>query len=190
MYEQGDEIKLDTDSPPPPGQSNRTFKLAAGVMAGIVFLTIALMAAYVIFLLPRIKANQSSVQATILAQNELISQAMTQTMAANILGTRNAATVTPTPTPTYIVLVSHTPTPVLAIPTQTLSDPNAALTATKSALNTQIAQVSKTPTVTPGGPLPKSGFAEDVGLPGLLLMSLGLLMVILLARRLRAVPIR
>jgi len=186
MFEQGDDIKLDTESPPPPGQSNRTFKLAAGIMAGIVFITIALMAAYVIFLLPRFRAKQSSVQATILAQNELIAQAMTQTMAANLLGTQRAVTVTPTPTPTSIVLAS--PTPVLAVPTQTLSDPYAAMTATWSALSTQIAQGLKTPTSTPGGPLPKSGFADDIGLPGLLLMALGLLVVILLARRLRAQP--
>jgi uncharacterized protein (TIGR03382 family) len=36
--------------------------------------------------------------------------------------------------------------------------------------------------------MPASGFADDVGLPGLLVMALALVVVILLARRLRAVP--
>ena len=35
MFEQGDEINLDSDSPLPPEQSNRTFKTAAGIMKDV-----------------------------------------------------------------------------------------------------------------------------------------------------------
>ena len=189
MFEQGDEINLDSDSPPPPEQSNRTFKTAAGIMAGIVFITIVLMALYVMVYLPKKNANQSSVQATIIAQNALIAQAMTQTMQANALGTQAAATsLVPTPTATLIMLAS--PTPLLAVATQTQVVPFAALTATWSALNTQVAIGLKTPTSTPGGPLPTSGIADDLGIPGLVIMAFALVLVILLARRLRAVPTR
>jgi hypothetical protein len=36
--------------------------------------------------------------------------------------------------------------------------------------------------------LPNTGFADDIGAPGLLLMAVGLVAVIFLVRRLRAVP--
>jgi len=189
MFDQGDKINLDTDSPPPPEQSNRTFIIAAGIMAGIVFITIVAMALYVMVYLPGTKANLSSVQATIVAQNALIAQAMTQTMDANLLGTQAAATAAvPTQTATSLVLAS--PTPVLAVATETQLVSFAAMTATWSALNTQVAVGMRTPTSTPGGSMPQSGFADDLGLPGLVLMTFALVLVILLARRLRSVPIR
>jgi hypothetical protein len=188
MFEQGDDINLDTDSPPPPEKSNRTFIIAAGIMGGLVLLTIILMALYVTVFLPRTKANQSSVQATILAQNALIAQAMTQTMEANMLGTQAAATMAvPTQTVTPIRASS---TPVLAVATQTPLISFANMTATWSALNTQVAVGLRTPTGTPGGSMPASGFAEDFGIPGLVLMTLALVLVILLARRLRSAPVQ
>lgn len=188
MFEQGNDINLDMDAPPPPEQSNRTFKIAAGILAGVVFLTIILMALYVTVFLPRTKANQSSVQATILAQNALIAQAMTQTMQANMLGTQAAATLAvPTQTATPLMASS---TPVLAVATQTPLISFANMTATVSAMNTQLAAGLRTPTVTPGGSMPASGFAEDVGIPGLVLMAIALVLVILFARRMRAVPVQ
>jgi LPXTG-motif cell wall-anchored protein len=57
-------------------------------------------------------------------------------------------------------------------------------TATVSALLTQAASTAttRTPTVTA---LPVTGFAEDVGVPGLVGLALVLIVVIFLARRLR-----
>jgi LPXTG-motif cell wall-anchored protein len=83
------------------------------------------------------------------------------------------------PTPTA------SPTPLLAVPTDTpvpTSDPR---TATVAALLTQaaIAQQTSVPTSTA---LPSTGFAEDVGIPGLLGMAVLLVVVIFLARRLRS----
>jgi hypothetical protein len=54
---------------------------------------------------------------------------------------------------------------------------------------TQVAELTMTvfPTSTS---LPDSGFADNVGLPGLLIAAITLVVVIILARRLRAAPTR
>jgi hypothetical protein len=65
----------------------------------------------------------------------------------------------------------------------------AAATATVGAALTQaaVAQLTIVPTTTA---LPQTGFVEDVGVPGLVVMALAFIIVILMARRLRAVPVR
>lgn len=68
-------------------------------------------------------------------------------------------------------------------------DPDVVQKATLAAQQTQIASGQPTlrPTLSPTPTaLPKSGFADDVGLPGLLGLSAALVTVIFLARRLRA----
>ncbi len=185
MFEQGDDFNMDTDAPQPSEQSNRTFIIVAGVLAGIVLISIIGMALYALVYLPQQKSAQSAQQATIEAQNAIIAQAMTSTMQAYATGTQvsltDAATVVPPPP-----LAS--PTPLLAVPSQTQSQVDIAMTATWSALNTQVAIGLLTPTATGAGGLPESGFADDVGLPGLVVMAFALFVVILLARRLRTVP--
>jgi len=187
MFEQGEDVNLEPAAPPPE-QSNRTFAIVAGIMAGVVLISIILMAAYALLYLPRQKAAQSGMAATIMAQNAAINQAMTMTMLANQLATQvQAAQATSTlfPSPT----LPASPTPVLA---QASSTPGieAAMTATWSAMSTQIARGIRTPTATASSSMPRSGFADEVGLPGLLATSLILVVVILLARRLRATPQR
>jgi len=111
-----------------------------------------------------------------------------------------AEEMTETPTVTSVVIIFATETPTEELPT--VEPP----TATFEALQTQLAisqalattQAQQTAaataaTVTPGGPtvtpqIPKTGFAEDVGLPGLVIATIVLLGVIFLARRLRTVP--
>jgi len=60
-------------------------------------------------------------------------------------------------------------------------------TATIGAAYTQAAaaQLTVVPTTTA---LPTTGFADEVGLPGLVVMALAFVIVILLARRLRTAP--
>jgi LPXTG-motif cell wall-anchored protein len=74
---------------------------------------------------------------------------------------------------------------VVAAPTEVAAtattDPR---TATVAALLTQAAEAQQTVTPTASG-LPQTGFAEDVGVPGLVGLSLALIVVIFLARRLR-----
>jgi hypothetical protein len=50
-----------------------------------------------------------------------------------------------------------------------------------------IAQLTIVPTTTA---LPKTGFVEDFGIPGMVVMALAFIIVILMARRLRAAPVR
>jgi LPXTG-motif cell wall-anchored protein len=76
-----------------------------------------------------------------------------------------------------------TPTPVLAAPTIGAS-PTADRTATVSFLLTEAAIGKLTVTPTASG-LPATGFADDVGVPGLVGLALVLIVVVFLARRLR-----
>jgi hypothetical protein len=186
MFEQGDDINMDMAEPQPPERSNRTFIIVAGVLAGIVFLSIVCMALYALVYLPQQKAGQSAQQATIEAQNAMIAQAMTSTMQAFAVGAQASPTTVATKVPT---LSLASPTPLLAVPTQGQVETDMALTATWSALNTQVAVGLLTPTATQGpGSMPASGFADEIGLPGLVVMAFALVVVILLARRLRSVP--
>ena len=170
MLDQSDDLNLSGDSTPPLKEesNNRTFIIAAGILAGVVFLSIACMAAYALVILPRQKAATAAQEATIQAQNAQVAQAMTQTA--------EAAAWTPTALPS--------PTPVLAV----LNSPTAVvnpLVATNAALQTQAALA--TPTVTATAAMPQTGFANEVGLPGLVILAVALV-VILLARRLRKAP--
>jgi hypothetical protein len=61
----------------------------------------------------------------------------------------------------------------------------APLTATAAAQQTLDAAQQTTPTATPTA-LPATGFADEAGLPGLLLMGGALVAVLLVARRLRS----
>ena len=184
MFEPGEDLNTDMAAPPPSEQSNRTFIIAAGILAGIVFISIACMALYALVYLPQQKAAQANQQLTIEAQNVLIAQAMTQTMQAVVPLTR----VAPSPTATQVLLPSATPVVALPSPTLLLMDP--ALTATMAAFSTSVAGVQRTTTGTPVAAMPSSGFADEVGLPGLVVMAVALIFVILLARRLRAAPVR
>ncbi len=187
MLGQDNDSNLDNDALPPLKEesNNRTFLIAAGILAGVVFLSIACMAAYALIILPRQKVATAAQQATIQAQNVQVAQAMTQTADASAW-TPTAlpsplATATNTPSPT------RSPTPVLAV----LNSPTAVidpLIATNAALQTQTALALITPTVTATAAMPQTGFADEVGLPGLVIMAVALFVVILLARRLRAAP--
>lgn len=190
-FEEFDDIDNDTDSDmggmdydleeesPPEESGNRTFIIVAGILGAITVLALVCIAAYAFVVLPRQRAQDEARDATAIAQNTQVALAITQTYAAkDIEPTATVTPIPPTNTPT------NSPTPVVAVPTQTsavLEDPR---TATVSALLTQAAAVTRTviPTSTA---LPSTGFVEDVGIPGLLGMAALLIAVIFLARRLR-----
>lgn len=172
------DFELEEDLPPEES-GNRTFIIVAGILGAITVLALVCIAAYAFVVLPRQRAQNEARDAEAIAQNTKVALALTQTYAARDI--KPTATVTPIPptnTPT------SSPTPVVAVPTNTsaaLGDPR---TATVSALLTQAAAVTRTvmPTSTA---LPSTGFVEDVGIPGLLGMAALLIAVIFLARRLR-----
>ncbi len=176
---------------PEESNNNRTFLIAAGILGGIILIAVACLGG--IFLLNR---NNT-------AQAEALSVAGTQTAEAAFSGVGPALTATAEAAiqPTATLAPTQTSVVNVATVTQTL-DPNAtpatstpaagtpaAATATVGAALTQaaIAQLTIVPTTTA---LPNTGFVDDVGVPGLVVMALAFIIVILMARRLRFAPSR
>jgi hypothetical protein len=83
--------------------------------------------------------------------------------------------------------IDPTNTPVIAEASMTLTETPNPATATVGAAFTQIAASTQTiiPTSTA---LPNTGFADDVGIPGMFVLALSLVMVIFFVRRLRSAP--
>lgn len=175
---------------PEESNNNRTFLIAAGILGGIILISIACLVG--VYLYTRNASQQTAVQAAAITQtaavaNNFINDALTATANAVILPTStepptstpvvNVATVTPTIDP------NASPSAIAGVGTP------AAATATVGAALTQaaIAQLTIVPTTTA---LPKTGFVEDFGIPGMVVMALAFIIVILMARRLRAVPVR
>ncbi|MEW6716890.1 MAG: hypothetical protein AB1345_05250 [Chloroflexota bacterium] len=178
------------DVAPPEEASNRTFLIAAGVLGGVLLLSLACMAVYAMVILPRTRSVRATQQADIYAQNTAVALAGTQT--AQVAG------FSPTPSPEPTLAPTSTPSPLpeltetsvlappaelaTATPTSTLSP----LTATVAALLTQAAGLQTgVPTATSTA-LPTTGFADEIGIPGLLIAAVVLVGLILLTRRLRA----
>jgi len=165
------------------GGDNRTFWLVAGILGAILILALVCMAVYAMVFMPQRRDAQSTQAAQINIQNTEV--AMAAEMTAQAQAWTFTPTVTATPAP---ITATSSPTPVLA-PTDTpagagqpTTDPR---TATVSALLTQQAgSLTTTPTATG---LPDTGFADDFGIPGMIALAAALVVVIFLARRLRAV---
>ena len=172
MYE-GDENNF--DATPPEENSNRTFLLAAGILGAIVLLSLACIAGYVLLVRPQQLARQQQALSAQETQAAQIGEALTATFQAQIIPT---ATLPPTSTP---VVAQPSATPVPSTPT---TDP---ATATVAAALTQaaVAQLTIVPT---SSALPGTGIADEFGVPGLVVMGLALIVVILMARRMRSSP--
>ncbi len=181
---EGDEFNYDTA--PPEESSNRTFLIAAGILGGIVLLSIACLAGYALFILPGQRASNATAANAQATTNAQIQNALTATMQAQILP--SATPITPSPTSVLALpllatsgaisagFVTNTPDPATA----TVA---AALTQAQAAQLTVVVQVQPTASLMPG-----TGIADEYGLPGLVMMGLAFVIVILLARRLRSVP--
>jgi hypothetical protein len=150
--------------------------VAAGILGGIVLLSIACLAGYALLILPSQRAGQEQAATAQAVQNQQVAQALTATAAALSFPT---ATATPLPTQT----------PVIAQPTAASTSTPDPATATVAAALTQAAQAQLThlPTSTA---LPATGIADEYGAPGLVIAGMALIAVIFLARRLRTVPTR
>jgi hypothetical protein len=176
---EGEELNYDTA--PPEESSNRTFLIAAGILGGIVLLSIACLAGYALLILPGQRAASSAANDAQATTNAQIQGALTSTMQAQLLPT---ATLTFTPVPTNVLaqatatsqsFITNTPDPATA----TIA---VALTQAQAAQLTVVVQ----PTASA---VPGTGIADEYGLPGLIAMGLAFMIVILLARRLRSVPV-
>jgi LPXTG-motif cell wall-anchored protein len=162
----------------PEGSNNRTFLTVVAILGGIMLLTLLCIGVYAVWLGPRNEAARQTQAADAIIQATAV--------AFSVQETERAAKATPTrpsPTPTRAAATNTAVVALAATSTQTpLGGPN--LTQTVAALITQGAAAAKTPVVTSTA-LPQTGFAEDVGLPGLLGVAVVLVVVIFLTRRLR-----
>jgi cytoskeletal protein RodZ len=175
---------------------NRNFWVAMGILAAVFVVVVIVLTIIAFVVVPQNRQARLEEAALINAHNTSTAQsatefAMTQAQLAIPTDTPiPTETMEPSPTP---VVVMNTDTPVPS-PTEepeiggAVDDPGR--TATVAALLTQAAG-GGTPVSTEEGAvatataLPQSGFAEDVGLPGLFGIALGLIIVIFLVRRLR-----
>ncbi len=164
---------------PPEESNNRTFLLIAGVLGGLVLLGLICVAGYFIMNLGSARQNSATAVAQGTQQQATIQAGLTQ---RSLL---QAQTLTAAVTNT----VPPSNTPVIAQATATPTATSNPATATVGAAFTQLAVSTQTiiPTSTA---LPKTGFAEDVGAPGLMMVAIALVAVIFLVRRLRTSPSR
>ncbi len=168
-------------SPPPEKRSNRTFIIIALGLIFFALIIVAFLAAYALYYVPRQRQNQANQVATVNAQNTEVAMSILSTNIAKSFTATPEATATSAP-----IVEGATNTPVVVIPTNTLIPTGDPRTATVAALFTQAAQVQQTlvPTTTTTA-LPTTGFADEVGVPGLIGLAVLLLIVIFFARRLR-----
>ena len=173
--------------------SNRTFLVVAGILGGILLIALLAIAGYALVILPGRDTGQQTQVAAINATNTAIAEearltaiVMRGTLTPIFTATLPPVTETLTPAPTNIP--TNTATPVLA-PTNTpeptsegTQDPG---TATVAALLTQQAEEGEETPIPTATALPETGFADDFGVPGLLLVAGVLMVVIILSRRLR-----
>ncbi len=188
-----EDLNAETSETTPPEESNnRTFWIVGGILGGLILLVLACFAAYIFYLGPRLTAQRSSAQATIQAGNAVVVQQMTSTAEAALWTPTSLPTATATKT-AIPTLPKATSTPVVAVsvasPTSTVVSDSATLVFLQTQLAIQLtATAASAKTTTPGNALATTGFFDQVGLPTLIVLSLALLAVIFVARRLRSVP--
>lgn len=193
----------DDDQPEEGEGSNRNFLVILTVI-GALFLAAVLCVVSVVLFRPGGLMNKSALSATDVFSTQQVSDSQTQAAGVQASATASATvlflTETPTTTPVVVVFVTDTPSGADQEPTL---DP-AMATVTELA-KTQAALVTVTPlpkatspkgsgastsggAATPTPKIPQTGFADEVGLPALAIVTLILLGIILMARRLRSAP--
>ncbi len=197
--------------------SGRTFTIAAIALGGLILLTLICLGVYALVIVPRQKAAQLNAEATMVAiqtQTDLTVK-QTQEVLAYTPTMEPTSTPMPTDTPTP-VLVSATDTPV---PMITFDPATATVEALQTQLAGSQLTAQAQGTVAPQGTsaagagagtgtkqaaavvgsgtpnpsataLANTGFADEVGLPALAILSIFLVVIILLARRLRTSAVR
>jgi hypothetical protein len=165
--------------------SNRTFLIVAGILGGILLIALLAIAAYAVLYLPSRDTGQQTQVAEINATNTAVAEEAQLTAIAKQVTMTPTFTATSPPTKTPTMTPSSTSTPVLA-PTNTpdgTDDP--AATETVAALLTQQAGGGGATPIPTATALPDTGFADDFGVPGLVLVAGILMVIIILSRRLR-----
>jgi hypothetical protein len=204
MLDEGNNPNLETPETPPeaplPEESNnRTFLIVGGIFAALIFLTLVCGAVYALWYLPSHTASQKATQAAIQSGNAQVVAQMTSTAQAALWTPTSLPTEIPTATPLPTVAPLNTPTAVIAMSTDTPLATPTTDPATLIFMQTQLAaQLTSTAVMyaspelgTPAAAaMPRTGFFDQLGLPGLIILALALIVVIFLARRLRNAPSR
>jgi cytoskeletal protein RodZ len=182
-FDDGTEVQ-----PPEESNNNRTFMIAVGILGGIILISVACLVG--VYLFGRNRINNGTQQAQVSANSTATAAAfINQALTATFEGLISLPTTTSTPVPTSVVkaVTATSTTNPSAAGTVSAAGTPAAATATVGAALTQAAaaQLTVVPTTTA---LPTTGFADEFGLPGLVVMALAFVIVILLARRLRTTP--
>ena len=172
---------FEVGGPPPEESSNRTFLFAAGGIGLLILVSIGCLAGYALFLAPRQAAGREAQLTQVAAQNTQVALQITQTAGARFPSPTTPPTRTPAPTntatPTQVVVVASA-TPVVPA-TLDPAQQTAAVLATQRAL-------TPSPTATA---LPVTGFADEGGFPTLLVLGAALVVVVIIARRMRMRPV-
>lgn len=176
---------MELEEEPKPESSNRTFLLVAGILGGILIISLVCIALYAMVYLPRTREADSTKVAEANAQNTEVAMLSALTAAAQswtATPSKTPTTAPQSPTPSQTPVLAPTDTPAMVGDSAATVDPR---TATVAALFTQqaIHQLSATPVSTS---LPDTGFMDNAGIPGLLALAAALIVIIFLARRLRA----
>jgi hypothetical protein len=172
----------------PEEASNRTFLIVAGVFGAIVVLSLICLVLFVVFKVIPGRNTQSQKATQAVLNNAGTLEAALKTDAARKFTPTSTQTYTPVPVTattkpsnTPVVKPSSTPTPPNAATMEYLYKMATAAAETKAALG------KASPTFTPNATsLGNTGFADQVGAPALLGLAAVLVVVIFLARRLRA----
>ncbi len=198
MFDESDTLSgiEPSESQPPEEKGNRTFLIVGGIFAGLILITIVCMAVYLLLIRPGMAsrdATQSAQQTAVQAGSE--TQVAEQTLTADASLWTKTPQPTPMPTNTPRSVTQAMPSAVinLATPSETATTDPATMAAMQTQLSGQMTQTSAaqgTRAVGGEGPLPTTGFADEVGLPLLILLTFALLAVIFVARRMRKTPSR
>lgn len=176
------------EAPPPEEKSNRTFWLIGGILGGLVILTLACMAVYFFYIAPRATVQRNATQTAVYLANAQVAQQMTSTYEAG-LWTPTSPPATFTATLPLVALSSSTPVIVLSTATPTSTNNPATLSAMQTQLSFQLTTTGVAQaTRLAGQGMPQTGFFEDIGLPGLVIIAAVLIAIIFLARRMRGAP--
>ena len=177
-----DDIDMDDDDLPEES-SNRTFIIAASVLGGIILLALICVAAYAMISVPKQEESADNAVASQVALNTQVAQGLTETAEADTLAQAAASS------PTAIASATASATPVISLATETPTQtPDTASTGTVAAALTQAGQAILT-IVPTSSALPNSGFADDVGIPGIVALTIVFIAIIFFARKLRKASI-
>ena len=189
-FEEFDYDDMSAEEGESPGGDNRTFLIVAGVLGGILLLSLIAIAAYAVVIMPGRQASQQTQAAARYATSTAMAEQSQQTAIAKQFTNTPPPSATPLPsdtpqpTATSTPVVAPTNTPVVAEPDTATPDP---ATATVAALLTEEAAAGGGATPVPTATaLPDTGFADDMGAPSLLALAGVLLIVIFLSRRMRS----